>query len=90
VPISYSLLRDTVVVFFSKPSKPCSAFSVVHAGSIMDDDLNLSDLIAELRQDDGNMLRQLLNLLRQKEDSDSKDLYVMLVQHPELYDLVPN
>jgi hypothetical protein len=56
----------------------------------MDDDLNLSDLIAELRQDDGNMLRQLLNLLRQKEDSDSKDLYVMLVQHPELYDLVPN
>jgi len=56
----------------------------------MDDDLNLSDLIAELRQDDGNMLRRLLKLLRQRGDSDSKDLYLMLVQHPELYDLVPN
>jgi hypothetical protein len=56
----------------------------------MNDDVNLSDFIAELRQNDGKMLRRLLKLLGQKGDPDSKDLYVMLVQHPELYDLVPN
>jgi hypothetical protein len=50
--------------------------------------VNLSDFIAELRQNDGKVLRRLLRLLRQKDDPDSKDLYVMLVQHPELYDLV--
>ena len=58
--------------------------------SIMNHDVNLSDLIAELRQNDGKMLRRLLKLLREMDDSDSKDLYVTLVRHPELYDLVPN
>jgi hypothetical protein len=58
--------------------------------SIMNDDVNLSDLIAELRKNDGKMLRRLLQLLREKDDIDSKDLYVKLVRHPELYDLVPN
>jgi hypothetical protein len=58
--------------------------------SIMNDDVNLSDLIAELRQNDGKMLRRLLRLLREKDDTDSKDLYVKLARHPELYDLVPN
>jgi hypothetical protein len=56
----------------------------------MNDDVNLSDLIAELRDNDGAMLRRLLRLLREDEDPDAKDLYVTLVQHPDLYDLVPN
>jgi hypothetical protein len=56
----------------------------------MNDGVNLSDLIAELRQNDGKMLRRLLRLLREKDDTDSKDLYVKLARHPELYDLVPN
>ena len=56
----------------------------------MNDDVNLSDFIGELRQNDGKMLWRLLKLLREKDDPDSKDLYVMLVQHPELFDLVPN
>jgi hypothetical protein len=58
--------------------------------SIMYDDEKFSDLIAELRQEDGKMLRRLLKHLREKADPDSKDLYVTLVQHPELHDLVPN
>jgi hypothetical protein len=33
--------------------------------SIMNHDVNLSDLIAELRQNDGKMLRRLLKLLRE-------------------------
>jgi hypothetical protein len=36
------------------------------------------------------MLRRLLKALREKDDPQTKDLYVTLVQHPELYDLVPN
>jgi hypothetical protein len=56
----------------------------------VNDDINLSDLIAELRQNAGQMLHRLLSLLREEEDPDAKDLYVTLVQHPDLYDLVPN
>jgi hypothetical protein len=56
----------------------------------MSDDPHLSDLIAELRESDGKMLRRLLRLLREKGDPDSKHLYVTLAQHPGLYDLVPN
>jgi hypothetical protein len=56
----------------------------------MNYDINLSDLISELRNNDGEMLRRLLHLLRQDEDPEAKGLYATLVQHPDLYDLVPN
>ena len=56
----------------------------------MDDDGKFSDLIAELRQDDGKLLRLLLKHLRDKEDVNSRDLYVTLIQHPDLNDMVPN
>ena len=56
----------------------------------MNDDIDLSDLISELRNNDGEMLRRLLHLLRQDEDPEAKGLYATLVQHPNLHNLVPN
>jgi hypothetical protein len=56
----------------------------------MSDDPFLNDIIAELRGNEGEMLRRLLKALCDKEDPEAKDLYVTLIQHPELYDLVPN
>jgi hypothetical protein len=55
----------------------------------MFDDL-FCELVADLRRDDGMMLRRVLKVLREKDDPETRDLYVTLIQHPELYDLVPN
>jgi hypothetical protein len=59
-------------------------------GRIMDYELLFRDLIAELRENDGKMLRRILRMLRENNDPETRDLYITLIQHPELYDLVPN
>jgi len=59
-------------------------------GRIMDEELLFRDRIAVLRENDGMMLRRVLETLRKMDDHEAKDLYGMLVQHPELHDLVPN
>ena len=56
----------------------------------MDEELLFRDRIAVLRENDGMMLRRVLETLRKMDDHEAKDLYGMLVQHPELHDLVPN
>ena len=50
----------------------------------------LGDRIAELRENDGMVLRRVLETLREMDDPEAKELYGILVQHPELHDLVPN
>jgi hypothetical protein len=62
IRLSSRVPSGAVIVFFSKPSKPCSRVQRCIRGgsSMMDDDVILSELIAELRQNDGNLLRQII------------------------------
>ena len=42
----------------------------------------LGDRIAELRENDGMVLRRVLETLREMDDPEAKELYGILVQHP--------